>query len=117
LFEPDGKPSAEAQERPPGSPVTRSGLYASPSQYAWEALTVEPYTVLVDLDSSGSAEAALAKAFEDHAWAADGQGVAQYVRGGSPRQAAAVADALTAAGIGNVFLVNEARATADESGP
>ncbi|MEO8524407.1 MAG: hypothetical protein ABI460_06785 [Caldimonas sp.] len=105
LFDADGKPSAAAHQRPAGSPTTQSGLYATPAQYAWEALTAEPYTVLVDLDAASGPAAALAKARADHAWAVDSQGVAHFVRGGSPGQAVAVADGLTASGIGDVFLV------------
>ena len=105
LFDANGKPSAMAHQRPAGSPSTRSGLYATTAQYAWEALTAEPYTVLVDLNASTPPTAALAKALADCAWAADVRGVAHFVRGGSPEQAATVADGLSDGGVTNVFLI------------
>lgn len=106
LFAQDGRPSAAARMPPEGQALrTAAGLYATPAQLAWEALTVEPYTVLVDVDAHASGDAAVARTLADHRWSADGARAAYYVRAGDPRHAVAVADALTAAGLGLVFLV------------
>lgn len=111
LFDAKGQPSAAAHQRPAGSPSTRSGLYATSDQYAWEALAAGPYTVLVDLDGFASPADALAKALRDHAWAADLRGVAHFVRGGTPEQAVAVADGLSDAHVANVFLIGDANSS------
>jgi hypothetical protein len=108
LFDADGQPSAAARQQPADSPSTRGALYATPAQYAWEALVAGPYTVLVDLDTFASPAAALAKALSDHEWAAEHQGVSHFVRGGTPEQAAAVADGLSDAQVTNVFLIGGA---------
>ncbi|MFO1270315.1 MAG: hypothetical protein U1F50_01295 [Rubrivivax sp.] len=105
LFDGDGRPSAAAMQRPGCLQASSSGPYATSDQYAWEELTAAPYTVLVDLDSSDSPAASLAKALADHRWAGPSPGVSHFVRGGSPEQAAAVADGLRSEGIPNVFLV------------
>lgn len=107
LFDAHGQPSAEARHRPEGSPATKTGLFATPAQYAWEALTAEPYTVLVDLDTAASPADALAIARANHAFATAQRhvGVAHFVRGGSCEAAVTVVDALSAGGVGPVFLV------------
>lgn len=106
LFAHDGQPSAAARQPPPGwGHRTRAGLYATPDQLAWEALTVEPYTVLVDVDAYPTPEAALRKALADFSWSPDSGQAAYYVRSADARQAVAVADALADAGVPLVFLV------------
>lgn len=106
LFEADGQPSASAHLPPPGwTHRTQAGLYATAEQVAWEALTVEPYTVVVDVDALGGPEVALAKVLADHRWSPDGDLAAFYVRAADARLAVAVADALSGAGLPRVFLV------------
>lgn len=106
LFDADGQPSAKARTRPAALPVaTQSGLYATEAELAWETLTVEPYTVLVDLDTAESPASAVQKALANQRASADYRGVAHFVRGATPADAAAAADALTAAGVERVFLV------------
>jgi hypothetical protein len=106
LFAQDGQPSLAARQPPPGwAHRTRAGLYATPEQFDWEALTVEPYTVLVDVDAYPTAEAALAKVLADFRWSADGDRAAYYVRSADARQAVTVADALTDAGVPLVFMI------------
>jgi hypothetical protein len=110
LFAQDGRPSAAARQPPAGwQHATAAGLYATPEQLAWEALTVEPYTVQVDVDLHASTDAAVAKTLADYRWSFDGARAAYYVRAADARRAVAVADALTAAGVPLVFLVVEAR--------
>ncbi|MEO8124434.1 MAG: hypothetical protein ABI633_10330 [Burkholderiales bacterium] len=64
--------------------------------------------MLVDLDAFVSPAAALAKALKDHELAADHQGVAHFVRGGTPERAAAVAEGLSGRHVTNVFLIGGA---------
>lgn len=106
LFAPDGRPTAAAGVPPEGwRHRTQAGLYATAEQFAWEALTVEPYTVLVDVDTHPSADAALDKTLADIRWSADSAHAAFYVRAGDPARAVEVADRLSAAGVPRVFLV------------
>lgn len=107
LFDNRGQPSAAARQRPATAPPTRSGFFATPEQVRWETLMAEPYTVLVDIDTAASPADALAEALRNHTLATERRGVAHFVRGGAADQAAAVADALTAAGVERVFLVTE----------
>jgi hypothetical protein len=110
LFGRDGQPSTSARHPPEGwRHYTAAGLYATPAQAAWEALTVEPYTVLVDVDTHPSAAAAIDKTLRDFRWSRDSAHAAFYVRADAPEQAVLVADALTAAGLPRVFLVVEQR--------
>ena len=109
LFAQDSRPSA-AVRQPPAGWLHRSsaGLYATPEQYAWEALTVEPYTVLVDVDAHASPDAAIDKTLRDFRWSRDGDRAAFYVCTRDPRQAVAVADELSASGVPLVFVMAQA---------
>lgn len=110
LFAQDGTPSAAA--RHPAAHDERrtlAGLYATPEQYAWEALTVEPYTVLVDVDAHASADAAVDKTLRDFRWSRDGARAAYYVQARDKRVAVEVADELAASGVPLVFLIVEPR--------
>jgi hypothetical protein len=110
LFAHDGQPSPAARQPPVGwKHLSRAGLYATPEQFAWEALTVEPYTVLVDVDAYPTPEAALAKVLADFRWSPDGNLAAHYVRSADGARAAAVADALADAGVPLVFVIAEGR--------
>ena len=62
-----------------------------PPSTEWEALTLGPYTVLLDLDALGSAEAALQTA-ERVRGMRDSAGVAYFVRARQPAEAARVAN-------------------------
>ncbi len=106
LFAQDGRPSRVARQPPPGLALrTAAGLYATTAQFEWEALTVEPYTVLVDVDQHATAAVAIEKTLADFRWSLDGARAAHYVRAAELPRALAVADALTAAGLPLVFLV------------
>lgn len=106
LFALDGRPNADAQHPPAGFALrTRAGLYATPEQVAWEALTVEPYTVRVDVDAHGSVEQTIQRTLADRRWSEAGELAAFYVSAAEPQRAVAVADALTAAGVQRVFMV------------
>ena len=106
LFDRQGQPSAQAHVQPAGLAVqTHAGLYATPQQVEWQALTAEPYTVLVDLDAHDSVEEAAAVTLRNFRWAQEGARAAFYVRGTDLTQAAALADALSAGGVPTVFLV------------
>jgi hypothetical protein len=109
LFANDGRPSAAARQPPAGwAHLSSAGLYATPEQYEWEALTVEPYTVLVDVDAHASPDAAIDKTLGDFRWSRDSDRAAFYVRARDPRQAVAVADELTASGVPLVFVIAQA---------
>jgi hypothetical protein len=110
LFAQDGRPSAAARQPPPGyGQRTRAGLYATPEQFAWEALTVEPFTVLVDVDAHASPDAAIDKTLRDLRWSGDAaRAAAFYVRAADARAAVAVADELTASGVPLVFVIAQA---------
>ncbi len=107
LFDGHGRPSAAARAAAPADPSLRTlaGLYASPAQYDHEALTSSPYTVLLDLDAAGwdaaLDSALLADRFSDDAAAA----MAYFVKASEPRSAVRLANALSARGFGNVFLL------------
>ncbi len=83
---------------------TRSGLYATAAQLAWQELVFAPGTVVLDLDMLGSVAAAL-----NLAQTVQGmrglQGLAWYVRGGGAADAAQLVNALSDAGVADVFLV------------
>jgi hypothetical protein len=109
LFGSDGRPSATAGEPPANAALRhRAGLYASTEQLAWEALTVEPYTVVVDADGASPAEL-VQTTLDDYRWSGAHPATAFFVRGGDARRVAAVADALTAAGLRQVFVVDPDR--------
>jgi rhodanese-related sulfurtransferase len=108
LFAQDGQPSQAARQPPPGWGYrSRAGLYATRTQVEWEALTVAPYTVVVDVDAFSSPEAALAKTLADFRWSADGNLSAYYVHAADGARAVAVADALAEAGVRLVFVVTK----------
>lgn len=106
LFASDGRPSAAARQPPGGWQYrTRAGLYATPAQVAWEALTVEPYTVLVDVDRHANADAAVERTLADFRWSGEIAGTAFYVQAADAARAVEVADELHASGVPHVFLV------------
>ncbi len=109
LFGPDGQPSAGAR-RPPrqGQWQHRAGLYATTAQLAWEALTVEPYTVTVDVARHASAEAAVAETLRAFRWSPDGARAGFYVVSPDASAAVTVAEALSDGGIPLVFVVTDA---------
>lgn len=103
LFDEHGQAFASPAALVPSdaSARTRSGLYATRAQYEWQALTLPPYTVLLDVDALGSEQAAV-----DEAELSRGApGVAWFVRARQPARAAMVADRLTYFGIAPVFVV------------
>jgi hypothetical protein len=83
---------------------TRNGLYASRAQYEWEALVHSPFTVLLDVDTLGSVQAAARQAEELRA-IGDMGGVAFFVRARRATEAADVVNALCDAGFKSVFLI------------
>lgn len=91
-----GEASAEP---PPG--VQR----ATAAQYEWSALTMEPYTVLVDLDAAASPQAALDEFLAGYRWSGRGAEPEVFVRGRDGAAAAAVAASIVAEGASRVFLV------------
>lgn len=108
LFDDAGHPSAAAKAAQPADPAmrTHAGLYASPAQYQWEAQTASPYTVLVDLDESGSVRAALQDAMAVRDWPfAEHSKLAWFVKSSDARAGARLADALTGLGLDQVFLI------------
>ncbi len=106
LFSSDGRPSAAARQPPEGwRHRSRAGLYATPEQVAWEALTVEPYTVLVDVDRHASTDAAVERTLADFRWSGQSAGTAFYVQAADASRAVEVADEINASGVPNVFLV------------
>jgi hypothetical protein len=110
LFDDRGRPLLAAPGLVPADTAarSRSGLYASAAQYEWEALTVHPYTMLLDLDALGSDAAALASAAQVLG-GRDSAGVAYYVRARDPVRAARLADALSDRGFAPVFVVRSAK--------
>ena len=106
LFDDRGRALVSAPGLVPADTASRSrsGLYASVAQYEWEALTMHPYTVLLDLDALGSEAAALASA-EQVIGGRDSAGVAYYVRARDPVRAARLADVLSDQGFAPVFVV------------
>lgn len=109
LFAQDGRPSAAARQPAEGwNHRTRVGLYATQAQYDWEALTVEPYTVLVDVDAHSSSAAAVAKALAGFRWSREGDRIAYYVRASDAGRSVEVADALADAGVPLVFVITRA---------
>ena len=93
--------AAAAAVPPDASARTRSGLYATRAQFEWQALTLPPYTVLLDIDALGSEQAAM----DEAALSRGAAGVAWFVRARQPAQAARVADRLAEIGIAPVFVV------------
>lgn len=83
---------------------SRSGLYATPAQLAWEELIAPTTTVLLDVDALGSTLAAVQLAEQVRGWR-DTRGLAFFVRARRPVDAATVANALTDAGFAPVFVV------------
>lgn len=83
---------------------SRSGLYATRAQLAWEELTASTSTVLLDVDALGSTLAAVQLAEQVRGWR-DTRGLAFFVRARNPVDAATVANLLTDAGFAPVFVV------------
>jgi len=108
LFDDAGHPSGAAKSGEPADPTmrTRAGLYASPDQYRWEALMNSPYTILVDLDTSGSMQVAIDAAMAARDWIfPDPRMLAWFVKASDPRAGVQLADALTGHGLDQVFLI------------
>ena len=108
LFDDTGHPSGAARSGEPADPAmrTRAGLYASPDQYRWEALMNSAYTILVDLDTSGSMQAAIDTAMAAHDWIyPEPRTLAWFVESSDPRAGVQLADALTGRGLDQVFLI------------
>lgn len=108
LFDDAGHPSSAAKSAEPTDPAmrTRAGLYASPDQYRWEALMNSPFTILIDLDTSGSMQAAIDAAMAARDWIfPDPRQLAWFVKSSDPRAGVQLADALTGRGLDQVFLI------------
>ena len=112
LFDDDGRPrTASPQQQPADAAArTRSGLYASRAQYEWQELVAGPYTVLVDVDDVGSAEAAMLLAAQvtglrDMDPSPHRQSLSFFVQGRDPAAASAMADRLAESGLEAVFML------------
>jgi hypothetical protein len=84
---------------------TRSGLYATREQLAWEELVAATCTVVIDVDAVGSPAAAFLLA-EQVRWWRDTRGLSFFVRSRDPLATARTADALSDAGFAPVFAVH-----------
>lgn len=106
LFDARGEPLLSPMALTPTDTAarTRNGLYARRAQYEWEALVRSPFTVLLDVDTLGSVQAAIRTAEELRA-VGDMGGVAFFVRARRAAEAAEVVNALSDAGFKAVFLV------------
>ena len=112
LFDDLGRPMLAAPHLQPADTAarTRNGLYATQAQYDWQLLIAGPYTVLIDVDALGSAEAAMlvaAQAMELRALdpSPERHALSYFVRARQPAQAAAVVNRLADAGFDAVFLL------------
>lgn len=112
LFDDLGRPIPAPQKMQPADSAarTRNGLYATQAQYEWQELIAGPYTVLIDVDKLGSAEAAMLVAAQAQELRAmdpspDRHALSYFVRARQPAQAAAVANRLADAGFDAVFLL------------
>ncbi|MDO9356664.1 MAG: hypothetical protein Q7T55_23395 [Solirubrobacteraceae bacterium] len=108
LFDDDGGPAATALAATPSDPAlrTRSGLYATPEQYRWEALLNSAYTMQIDLDAAESMQAAILGALAARDWQAPGNAkIGWFVKAADPHAGARLADALHGLGLDNVFLI------------
>lgn len=112
LFDDLGRPILAAPQLHPVDTAarTRNGLYATQAQYEWQELIAGPYTVLVDVDALGSAEAAMLVAAQAQDLrtmdpSPERHALSYFVRARQPAQAAAVVNKLADAGFDAVFLL------------
>ncbi len=84
---------------------TRSGLYATGEQYGWQELTARPFTVLLDVEETGSVDAAVNLARQVRGYWGDAPGLAYFVRARRGADGAAVVNRLTDEGFAPVFLI------------
>lgn len=106
LFDAQGRALPSPRALLPASTAarTRSGLYATRAQLAWQEQVAAPSTILIDLDANGSVAAAVLLAEQVRGWRGT-QGLAFYVRGRDAATVAEVVDRLVDAGFGTVFAV------------
>jgi hypothetical protein len=111
VFDGNGRPAATASEPPADAALRhRAGLYVSSEQLAWQALTVSSHTVVIDADAMPQAET-VETTLRNFRWSGADPATAFFVHGRDPQRVAALADALTAAGLGQVFVLDPARAS------
>ena len=95
--------SRSLQPRDPAA-RTRSGLYATRAQYDWEALTLSPHTLLLDVDAFGSVTATVQYVQQIRDYLEHGK-VTFFVTARNPVQAAEVVNALSDAGLAPVVMI------------
>jgi hypothetical protein len=83
---------------------TRNGLYATRDQYEWEALTLSPNTVLLDVDTFGSVSATVQYAQQIRDYVAAGS-VTFFVTARNPVAAAEVVNTLCDTGLAPVVMI------------
>lgn len=107
LFDGRGQPRLTPPALVPADTAarTRSGLYATHEQLAWEERVAAPCTVVIDVDAVGSPGSALQLAEQVRYWR-DTRGLSFFVRSRDPVTTARTADALSDAGFAPVFAVH-----------
>lgn len=88
-----------------GDPAPEPVKTASAEQYAWAALTMEPYVQLVDVDAAGSPEAAVDRFLAGYRWPGRTVEPEVFVNGTERVGVRTVAQALAAAGVKYVSII------------